>query len=283
MSSDSPLPSSAPPPLPEAAAPSLPAGIGKVLLLCCAFYGITIFGTIVDETFAAFTGIKAQPVVSLTVQLMVAWPLTLWISARLTNRPWKALYSLGPFPKSYCLPSLLAGFGLCILLSELASFIPMPPFIEEFFLKLLQGNRFFAFLGVCLVAPIMEELFFRGFVLRSFLERYSLPKAVIVSSFLFAVFHLNPWQAIVAFGIGLLNAWLVLRTGSVVPGMLVHFATNFTSAFLLFALAALFGFSPEDLVHHDHFPWQILAVGIVATVCGLLWLLKLKPTASDRL
>jgi membrane protease YdiL (CAAX protease family) len=212
---------------------------------------------------------------------MLAWPLTLWISVTLTNRPWKAFYSLCPFPKSYCIPSLLAGFGLCILLGELTAFIPMPDFVEEFFLALIQGNRIFAFLGVCLLAPMMEELFFRGFVFRNFLERYSFRKAVVVSSVLFALFHLNPWQAIVAFGIGLLNAWLVLRSGSVVPGMLAHFATNFTSVFLLFPLGVLFGFSGEDMIHHDHFPWQILLVGAVSAAAGLLWLLRLKPAASD--
>jgi membrane protease YdiL (CAAX protease family) len=179
--------------------------------------------------------------------------------------------------KTYYIPSVLAGIGLCILLSEMAAFIPMPDFVEEFFLSLLQGNRVFAFLGVCLLAPAMEELFFRGFAFRAFLKRYSLPKALIVSSLLFALFHLNPWQAIVAFPIGLLNAWLLLRTGSVVPGILVHVATNTTSVFFLFGLGALFGISQAELIQRDHFPWQILLAGVLTCASGLVWLFKIKP------
>ena len=239
------------------------------------FYGLTMAGAIVEETVAALTGLKAQPVVALTIQLLIAWPLTLWISTRLTNRPWNAFYSFDAFPRAFCVPIILSGIGLCIVLSEAAALIPMPAFVQEFFLDMMSGNRFFAFLGICLVAPVMEELFFRGLVFKSFLERYSVRKAVVASSLLFALFHLNPWQAIVAFPIGVLNAWLVLRTGSLVPGMLAHFATNTTSTFLIFPLGALFGYDYDEMTQRTHFPWQLLAVALAASASGILWLFRL--------
>ena len=126
-----------------------------------------------------------------------------------------------------------------------------------------------------MVAPLWEELFFRGLVFKSFLERYSVRKAVVASSLLFALFHLNPWQAIVAFPIGVLNAWLVLRTGSLVPGMLAHFATNTTSTFLIFPLGALFGYDHDEMIQRTHVPWQLLAVGLAASASGILWLFRL--------
>jgi membrane protease YdiL (CAAX protease family) len=271
-----PPPPASPPSLPQSAIAPPPPGIGKAALLCCVFYGFAIFGEIVNESLAATTGIKAQPVVSLFFELLLAWPLTLWISAKLTNRSWKSFYVFRAFPKTYCIPLILAGFGFSIVLTAAGTLIPMPEFFEELFLSLMRGNRFFVLLTVCLVAPIMEELFFRGFVFREFLKRYSMRKAMIASSLVFALFHLNPWQAITALPIGLLNAWLVLRTGSVVPGILVHVATNTTSVFLLFALGALFGFSEEELIEQEHVPWQILLVGVVSSVSGLLWLFKLQ-------
>jgi len=254
--------------------------MGKVLLLCAVFYGFTIFGTMVDGTLKHF-GIKLEMATALFFELLAAWVFTLWISTKMISFPWHALYRLGKFPGNYTVPLILAGFGLSIVLSEAASLIPMPDVAKELFLSLFAGNRVFVFLGVCVLAPVAEELFFRGFVFRSFLHRYSAGKAMFVSSLLFAVFHLNPWQAVVAFVIGLLNAWLLARTDSLIPGMVVHFAVNFTGSFLLTALGRLFGLTEQELIDLRHMPWQMLLIGGVSAGAGLLWLFRLRPTAND--
>jgi hypothetical protein len=96
---------------------------------------------------------------------------------------------------------------------------------------------------VVVVAPVAEELFFRGLLLRGYLARYSVTTAVWVSALLFALFHLNPWQAIVALPLGVAYAWLVLHTGSVLPSMLSHAMVNFSTNFLLQPLAFVLGYS----------------------------------------
>ena len=278
MADDSSLePSPTPPPFPESPAPAPPPpGIGKALLLCAVFYGLTIFATLLDHGLKLL-GITLDMAVALFFELLFAWSLTLWISTRLANRSWKTLYGLGTFRKIYVIPLFLTGVGLSILLSEAVTFIPMPGFAKEFFLTLFAGNRLFVFLGICLLAPVMEELFFRGFLFRSLLQRYSPRKAVLISSLLFAVFHLNPWQAVVALAIGVLNAWLLLRTGGLIAGVVIHCTVNFTSSFLFPPLGALFGFSQQELIDSNHTPWQILLIGLVSASAGLLWIIKLKP------
>lgn len=273
-------PSPPPPPFPEPPAPNpAPTGVGKVLLFCAIFYGFTIFATLVEQTLR-LTGIKADMAVALFFELLFAWTGTLWLSTKVLNRSWANLYGLGTMRKAYTLPLMFVGVGLSILLSEAASLIPMPDVAKQFFVALFSGNRVFMFLGICVMAPIMEEFFFRGFVFRSMLQRYNPLKAMWISAGLFALFHLNPWQAVVAFPIGMFNAWLVLRTGGLIAGMIVHCTVNFCSSFLLTALGQLFGFTQQDLIDLNHMPWQMMLIGIVCAAIGLVWTFKLKPAPT---
>lgn len=125
---------------------------------------------------------------------------------------------------------LLGGFilmtlALMILIEPLTKFIPMPESVVEFFEDMLQPNVF-SFISVVILAPILEELFFRGIVLEGFLKNYSPWKAIVWSSIIFGVGHLNPWQAIGAAILGLLFGWAYVKTKSLIPGILMHFVNN---------------------------------------------------------
>lgn len=81
---------------------------------------------------------------------------------------------------------------------------------------------------VCLLAPVAEELVFRGAALRTLLawkpeHRWLM---IVLSALLFALAHLNPAQLLHPFAIGLLLGWMYERTGSVVPGIVFHWANN---------------------------------------------------------
>ena len=87
---------------------------------------------------------------------------------------------------------------------------------------------------ICLLAPIAEELVFRGAVLRKLLEwkpehRWLM---IIFSAVLFAVAHMNPAQMIHPLLIGILLGWMYERTGSILPGIAYHWANN-TVAYLM--------------------------------------------------
>ncbi len=91
--------------------------------------------------------------------------------------------------------------------------------------------------GICIGAPLLEELLFRGFLMRSVAARFGLRAGIAVSSVLFGLAHLAvvPWLYIppIAFiGAGL--AWLFATTGSVIPGIAVHtFMNSLSSAVAL--------------------------------------------------
>jgi membrane protease YdiL (CAAX protease family) len=92
---------------------------------------------------------------------------------------------------------------------------------------------FFAVLATGgLLAPIAEELYFRGYVFRSYLRTQSVPVAYGATSVLFAVLHLN-WQALLPILVlSLLLCLAYRRTGSIIPSIVGH-AVNNTAAFCI--------------------------------------------------
>jgi len=111
----------------------------------------------------------------------------------------------------------------------LDKYIPAPPWFWELFNRIFEGDFgwFGAFMKVAIVAPIVEELIFRGLILHGFRRNYNGFVAVFMSALLFALFHLNPWQFPATFVLGLLLGWIVIRTNSIVLSILGHSINNF--------------------------------------------------------
>lgn len=83
-----------------------------------------------------------------------------------------------------------------------------------------------AIVATCLIAPVVEEMLFRGILLRSFLSQYSRGIAIAYSALYFGVAHLNIYQFCLAFLLGLLLGWLFERSRSLVPCIALHMAVN---------------------------------------------------------
>ena len=91
----------------------------------------------------------------------------------------------------------------------------------------------FLFLAVVIVAPIGEEIVFRGF-LQKFLEEYwkDITRAVLVTSLFFAMIHFNPFWTIQIYLLGVILGFLAWKTKSVISSILLHIVNN-GSAFIL--------------------------------------------------
>lgn len=84
-------------------------------------------------------------------------------------------------------------------------------------------------LWIALLSPLIEELFFRGLVLTALRERFPSWAAVAGQAALFAAMHLDPIRVLYLFGFGLVLGYLVKRSSSLVPAILVHVAINTVS------------------------------------------------------
>jgi membrane protease YdiL (CAAX protease family) len=77
-----------------------------------------------------------------------------------------------------------------------------------------------------LLAPLAEETFFRGFLFAGLRQKYGWLKSMLISSALFAGFHLQLVALIPTFLLGCLLAYLYQRTDSIWPGIIIHFLIN---------------------------------------------------------
>lgn len=77
----------------------------------------------------------------------------------------------------------------------------------------------------CIIAPIFEELLFRGFILSS-LKRYGDKFAILTTSLLFAMLHGNFIQAIPTFVMSLFLCYIVIKTNSLYSSIIIHFFNN---------------------------------------------------------
>ena len=109
----------------------------------------------------------------------------------------------------------------------------MPESVKAQLELLMKGMpTWVAFITVAIYAPLFEEWLCRGLVLRGLLQKTSPAVAFIVSAVFFAVIHGNLWQAVPAFGMGLLFAYVYYRTGSLKLTMLMHFVNNCLALFM---------------------------------------------------
>lgn len=80
-------------------------------------------------------------------------------------------------------------------------------------------------LGAVILAPIGEELIYRGVVLRCS-AKISQRFAIFFSAFIFGIMHGNPYQFVLGFLLGIPLAMVTLKTGSIVPAIICHMTNN---------------------------------------------------------
>ncbi|POY35588.1 hypothetical protein C3K47_14425 [Solitalea longa] len=121
---------------------------------------------------------------------------------------------------------ILATITSIIATDPLHAFLSLPDFAGTATKEMLE-TPVVGFLTICIAAPILEEIIFRGIILKGLLENYSAQKAIFSSAFIFGLIHFNPVQSIGAFVLGLLMGWLYYRTNDLRLTILVHFLNNF--------------------------------------------------------
>ena len=117
------------------------------------------------------------------------------------------------------------------VISPIGNLIPIPESFKKIFMEIATRSSFFTFTLMVIAAPILEELIFRGIILDGLLKNYSPFKSILISSLLFGLVHLNPWQFVTGFILGIFSGWVYYKTRSLLPTIIMHAAVN------------LFGFS----------------------------------------
>ena len=77
-----------------------------------------------------------------------------------------------------------------------------------------------------ILAPVAEELFFRGFIFSSIASRGGFWKGALLSAGIFAIAHIEPITLFPLFVFGIFLSWAYYKTGSIWSSMLAHLLNN---------------------------------------------------------
>ena len=220
-------------------------------------------------------------VVGLLIYLTAA--LVLLVRARRARLEWHRLLGPRDIPRELVpLLTVIVPVVLITIGAAIAVFIPLsyvaPDFVERTILDagaLFEARTITDWLEVVvltvLVAPIVEELFFRGFLLHRWARRWSTATAVVASSALFAVLH-GEWIGHFLFGI--VMAALYLRTRRLWMPIAAHAINNGIVA--LVALVDLLRHAPAESTSLAELrsQWPLGVVALIAGVMFLRWYLN---------
>ena len=103
--------------------------------------------------------------------------------------------------------------------------IPMPDFINKVFEE-MAIEPVVLLLTVAVIAPIYEEVIFRGILLKGMANKINPKLALVVSALFFAIVHMNIPQGINAFLLGLIIGSIYLNTSSIYLCIFAHFINN---------------------------------------------------------
>lgn len=216
------------------------------------------------ETTALISSIGIALASVLTISLFVWRRWSPFSRAYLRSRPWVVLLWVIALSIGTILPSEW-------LIEEMQVHLPFMDINEaqlDSVMALMQSPLGYLVVGI--LAPICEEMVFRGAVLRSLLTVFKQKNhwwAIAASALLFGVMHLNFLQGIHAFIIGLLLGWMYYRTNSIVPGIVFHWVNNTVAFVMIKIMPQMADGKLIDLFHGDD---QLLYSGLLCSLCILV-------------
>ena len=133
------------------------------------------------------------------------------------------------------------------------------------------------FLSICVLAPIWEELFFRGIILRRFLIKRKASTSIFLSSAIFGLFHIGGASILNAFVFGVLLSIIYIRTENILVCIILHSVANFISFLLMLptggSVDTAMPFDPNSFVYDELLILlQTMSVVSVILIAISIWL-----------
>jgi ABC-2 type transport system permease protein/sodium transport system permease protein len=169
------------------------------------------------------------------------------------------------------------------LLLKNAGVTSLSPEIMEKLHESLSGWRalspLWPVIAIGVIPPLVEEFFFRGYLLAAFLSVGRPLWAMTASAVLFGLFHLLVLDSLAVERLipttllGLLLAWIARRTGSIWPGVAMHVTHNSLLTLMGYYEPSLeeTGWVPKDESHLSMQVFAVAGVVLAAGMVGLWW------------
>ncbi|GEM_PF-138385 len=276
-----------------------------VLLVLGVGIGFTAAGVLVAVSTAmqvmqgasALTDLIQKIALLLGTGLLIVPP---WIYVRHTKKSFRATFRFHRISAGTLFATLVLIIGLIIVTDSLDRW--MAPVINNFLDRTLgqlspelrservieQMMKQFKFTsvfsaGLLLLAAVIgagfcEEMLLRGLFQNALETRLRAFHAILLSSAVFALIHLNPWGGLQIFFIAVALGVVAWRTNSIIPTIIMHGLNNLV--FIIMANmdeTALGWYATKESVHAP-----VILIGVILLLAGLVMIFRLnKPAARN--
>lgn len=262
--------------------PRLNSATGGIAYTAAAFtYFIVLF---VVSLILQFTPLDAESDAYLYISYLVS-PVAISLSVfgvlKFRKISFKSIVPVKCSPKYFLIAALLI-YGLVFALSWVNGV--SVKFFELFGYKqreagsylpdLSGGKVVLALLVIAVLPALFEELLFRGIILNSCENGAGTVRTVFIVGFCFSLFHASPEQTVYQFITGCAFAFIALRSGSILPSVLMHFINN--ALIVIFAACGLFD-EAGNLIISTGGNIALIVTSAIALIGALVWLILDKP------
>lgn len=182
--------------------------------------------------------------------------------------------NLFKFKSMGIIPIILLGVGLNVFISILFSLIPFPESWVNSYMdssaNIMQGNYIVSLLATVIVAPIVEEVVFRGLIYTRLKNGIPLILSAVISSIVFGLIHGTVIWVIYTFIFGLILIWIFEKFQSLLACIILHTAFN--------AIGMGLSLLPEL---PDVFGWIFLITGFLLILISCLWINNITKNEND--
>ena len=160
---------------------------------------------------------------------------------------------------------VVAGLSLNVIISVVLSVIPWPQEWLEAYVTSAGtiDNSVLAWVTTVIMAPILEEILFRGLIYTRLKKGMPALVAALVASLVFGIMHGTIIWALYAFVIGMVMTWIFERYQSLTANILFHMAFN--------TMGMIISMIPEET---EFMIWILFAVGVVAMIFACRHILR---------
>lgn len=263
--------------------------IGKALIYFLVYFGVQGIGSgilvaVLSFSLAAeemdYNSFSIQLTEKLSDYLMLGTLISgvlalviISISFFIRKRNIREELNLFKFKVEGIIPLILLGIGLNVFISILFSVIPFPEdWINSYTnssANIMQGDYVISLLSVVIVAPIVEEVIFRGLIYTRLKNGIPLILSAIIASVVFGIIHGTIIWAMYTFLFSLILIWVFEKFQSLFANIILHMAFN--------AMGMVLNILP-DLP--DIFGWIFLIIGFLLILISFVWVNK--TTKNDK-
>lgn len=141
---------------------------------------------------------------------------------------------INKMPARFSVSMVIMGVSFCYTIAVLLGLIDMAglfpdswvTMLEETNSSLLSAPPVINFICVVIMAPVLEEILFRGFILGALKKAMHPWVAIFISALVFGIAHGTPIGIIYATALGIVMGWICVKFDSVVPSIIFHMAYN---------------------------------------------------------